>query len=55
MPAAISPLATVDHFLRADAQGLREWVAQPQSRLVWLCMAAIVAGGGLLLYASKKR
>jgi hypothetical protein len=46
MPGAISPFATVDHFLRADAQGLREWAAKPQSRLVWLCVAGIVAGGG---------
>lgn len=47
MPTAIHPFATVDHFLRADAQQLSEWAVRPQSRLVWLCLGAIVAGGGV--------
>ena len=47
MPAVIRPLATVDHFLRADAQRLSEWADRPQSRLVWLCVGTIVAGGGV--------
>ena len=43
---ALRPLAAVDQFLRADAHRLKEWAAWPQSRLVWLCVGAIVAGGG---------
>lgn len=47
MPNTIRPLATIDHFLRADALRLSEWAVRPQSRLVWLCVGAIVAGGGV--------
>jgi hypothetical protein len=46
MATAIRPIAAVDQFLRADAQRLSEWAARPHSGLVWLCMGAIVAGGG---------
>jgi hypothetical protein len=46
MSTAIRPLAAVDQFLRADAPRLSEWAAWPQSRLVWLCVGTIVAGGG---------
>jgi hypothetical protein len=37
----------LDHFLRSDAVELHEWVVRRRSRLVWLCVAAIVAGSGL--------
>jgi hypothetical protein len=46
MSTAIRPLATVDHFLRADALRLSEWAVRPHSGLVWLCVGAVVAGGG---------
>jgi hypothetical protein len=43
---SIAPFATVDQFLRADAQRLSEWADGPHSRLVWLCVGTIMAGGG---------
>jgi hypothetical protein len=46
VPTTIRPLAAFDQFLRADAQRLSEWSAGSQSRLVWLCVGTIVAGGG---------
>lgn len=47
MATAIRPIAAVDQVLRADAQRLSEWAARPHSGLVWLCVGAIVAGGGV--------
>ena len=47
MSTAIRPLASVDQFLRADAQRLSEWAVRPHSRLVWLCVGTIMAGGGV--------
>jgi hypothetical protein len=38
---------SVDQFLRADGERLRDWVARRQSGLVRLCALAIVAGAGL--------
>lgn len=46
----VSPALNVnvlDLFLRSDAAGLREWVMRRRSRLIWLCVAAIVVGSGL--------
>ena len=38
---------SLDLLLRSDAVGLHERVLRNRSRLVWLCVAAIVAGSGL--------
>ena len=43
---ATRPLAAADQFLRADAQRLSAWADRPHSGLVWLCVGAIVGGGG---------
>jgi hypothetical protein len=39
-------LSLPDLFLRPDAARLHGWVMRRQSRLVWLCVAAIVFGAG---------
>jgi hypothetical protein len=39
-------LRSVGLFLRCDAAGLHEWVMRRRSRLVCLCVAAIVFGAG---------
>ncbi len=36
----------VDYFLRADPEGLGGWVVRRESRLVWFCIIAVVAGAG---------
>lgn len=44
IPNATRPLAAFDYFLRADKRQLSDWAVRPQSRLVWLCVGATVAG-----------
>src|SRR5438552_3468050 len=39
--------SSVDQFLRADAERLRDWGARRQSGLVGLCVVSIVTGAGL--------
>src|SRR4051812_39694900 len=36
--------SSLDYFLRADAGGLCGWLTRRDSRLVWFCVFAIVAG-----------
>jgi len=40
-------LGSVDYFLRAEAEGLSHWLVRRDSRLVWFCFLAIVAGGAI--------
>lgn len=44
MRAFPTELNAVDYFLRADPDGLGAWMVRRDSRLVWLCIIAIVAG-----------
>lgn len=37
-------LVSVDYFLRTEAEGLSRWLVRRDSRLVWFCFLAIVAG-----------
>jgi hypothetical protein len=39
-------LESVDYFLRAEPEGLGAWVLGRESRLVWFCVIAVVAGAG---------
>ena len=39
-------LKSVDYFLRADPEGLGAWLVGRDSRLVWFCVLAVLAGGG---------
>ncbi|HWX20791.1 MAG TPA: hypothetical protein VN578_12910 [Candidatus Binatia bacterium] len=46
MPAFPTHLKSVDYFLRAEPEGLAAWVVGRESRLVWFCVLAVVAGAG---------
>jgi hypothetical protein len=35
----------VDYFLRANPEGLGAWFVRRESRLVWFCVLAVMAGG----------
>jgi hypothetical protein len=37
----------VDYFLRAEPEGLGAWLVGRQSRLIWLCVMAVLAGAGV--------
>jgi hypothetical protein len=41
---ATTPFHAVDYFLRAKPEGLSHWFIRRDSRLVWFCLLAIVAG-----------
>jgi hypothetical protein len=38
---------SLDRFLRADAAILRDWVVSRETGLLWVCVAAIIAGAGI--------
>jgi hypothetical protein len=38
-------LGSVDYFLRSEPEGLGDWFVRRDSRLVWFCVLAIIAGG----------
>jgi hypothetical protein len=40
-------ILSVGSFLRAGPEGFREWLTNRRSGLIWFCVAAIVAGGGM--------
>ena len=46
MLALPAHLKSVDYFLRADPAGLGAWFVRRDSRLVWFCVLAVLAGGG---------
>ena len=37
-------LGSVDYFLRAEPRGLSDWLLRRDSRLIWFCVIAVVAG-----------
>src|SRR5437868_3879058 len=45
VPRALT-FATFDQFLRADVQQELDWLGRRRARLVLLCVAAILLGGG---------
>jgi hypothetical protein len=47
MIAIPAPLTSVGAFLRASPEGYRDWLLQRRASLVWFCVVAIVAGGGV--------
>ena len=46
MPGLAGHLKAVDYFLRAEPEGLGAWMLHRESRLVWFCAMAVVAGAG---------
>ncbi len=43
MRAFSSPLIAVDYFLRAEPEGLGDWLVRRDSRLVWFCALSVIA------------
>src|SRR5262245_30416122 len=46
MPALTEHLNAVDYFLRADPEGVGEWLVARNSRLTWFCGLCVIAGAG---------
>ncbi len=44
MSALRIDLNSLDYFLRAESAGLGDWLVRRDSRLIWFCIIAIIAG-----------